>query len=257
MQEYAIVIGATSGIGKALSVAMTKANYKVIGVGRNNDALLALQKTLPANMFIPVVADLENLERVKEDVSSLFSDPINLRYLIHCAAQIEPVDRVANFDYAKWSKNFSVNLFAPLVFINLFKRSFKPSTRVLLLGSGHTDLNKTNPGFGAYATTKIAQRMLRAHLRTESSKEFLTGYLNPGPTDTRLYANFWAEKRRMDQAARPAVQPSTAREIAQFIMSVLENTSDELFTTTDWDYRNADDRLRVQQDDVHLPLAKL
>src|SRR5690348_907794 len=63
----ALVTGATSGIGRAIAVALAQAGLSVLAVGRDRDALDALQGECAAKPFALDVRDREALSRLMSD----------------------------------------------------------------------------------------------------------------------------------------------------------------------------------------------
>jgi short-subunit dehydrogenase len=68
--KNALIIGATSGIGKELSKLMVADNYKVVITGRREKLLKELQNSNPEKFIIKVqdVTDLNSCERLFEEV---------------------------------------------------------------------------------------------------------------------------------------------------------------------------------------------
>ena len=65
MSKKAIIVGASSGIGKALAIVLAQQGYKVGITGRRGEMLEEI-KTLYPNAIIPMVADATHTEAEKE-----------------------------------------------------------------------------------------------------------------------------------------------------------------------------------------------
>lgn len=69
VNKVAVVTGASSGIGAAVSVDLVKAGMIVFGLGRRENLLKELQEKLPKELqskFHPVVCDITDEDSVKE-----------------------------------------------------------------------------------------------------------------------------------------------------------------------------------------------
>src|SRR5271154_3431095 len=75
--KKAIVVGASSGIGKELALILSENGYKVGITGRRDQLLLNLQATKPASFVVSCfdVTDIENvpayLQKLVEDLGGL------------------------------------------------------------------------------------------------------------------------------------------------------------------------------------------
>src|ERR1700738_409119 len=65
VNKIALVTGASSGIGKAISRELVKRGWQVVGVARSADKLEQLQKEL-SDFFIPLVCDVSRKEEVAQ-----------------------------------------------------------------------------------------------------------------------------------------------------------------------------------------------
>lgn len=70
MKKRAIVVGATSGIGKELAILLAKNNYKVAITGRRSELLEEIRKTNP-EAFIIKTFDNQEYEKIPEHLNNL------------------------------------------------------------------------------------------------------------------------------------------------------------------------------------------
>jgi NADP-dependent 3-hydroxy acid dehydrogenase YdfG len=71
--ETLIVTGASRGIGEATARHFCKKGFRVVGIARTGDALDQLKSEL-GELFIPKVADLNDLDEAEETITSLLND---------------------------------------------------------------------------------------------------------------------------------------------------------------------------------------
>lgn len=73
LNKIAVITGASSGLGAAISKALVENGATVYGLGRNTKSLQSLQKNL-GDHFISVSLDISDLEAVKRWISETFSE---------------------------------------------------------------------------------------------------------------------------------------------------------------------------------------
>ncbi|TIU78924.1 MAG: SDR family NAD(P)-dependent oxidoreductase, partial [Mesorhizobium sp.] len=99
----AFITGATSGIGRAIAIALSDAGYDVYAVGRSQAALKELQAERPGILPIAVdVTDRETLESVLAD--------LRIDVLINNAGIMPPLGNFADMTIADIDTTLEVNL---------------------------------------------------------------------------------------------------------------------------------------------------
>ena len=71
--KHALIIGATSGIGKELAKLLVADNYKVVITGRREQLLQEIKETNPANYLVKVhdVTDLKSCESLFKEIKAI------------------------------------------------------------------------------------------------------------------------------------------------------------------------------------------
>jgi 3-hydroxy acid dehydrogenase/malonic semialdehyde reductase len=165
----ALVTGATSGIGRAIALALAAAGYKTYALGRNTAALGDLGN-LPN--IIPLAADLADREAVGALVEGLEID-----ILINNAGVVPQVCGFAETDAAEIDATIEVNLSAALHLTHALLPGMLARRRGDLIFTGST----------------------AGHAPTE---------LVPGRVETSLYRGVFDEEQRARMYAdAQAVQP--------------------------------------------------
>ena len=82
MSRYAIITGASKGIGKFVSIKLAKENYNVIIIARNKKKLQEVYNEIISygNKCIMIVADIterKDIEAIKLQIKSLTIDKIS------------------------------------------------------------------------------------------------------------------------------------------------------------------------------------
>lgn len=109
--KIAIVTGASRGLGRAASIALTEEGATVVGVGRSTDHLKDLARET-ADRVVPVVADVADLESLADIVESVIDRFGRIDVLVNNAG-IAPARALLEQDLEEWRRTLDVNLTAP------------------------------------------------------------------------------------------------------------------------------------------------
>lgn len=197
---HAIVTGATSGIGRAVTDLLVERGWTVTAVGRDEDRLAAVAA---AQQVTPVAFDLEvgePAEIVPEQVDAV----------VH-AAGLLPTASIEEVTDAEWDRVFAVNVTAAM----RIARATLPALRasrgtIVFLNSGAGVFSR--PKNTVYAATKHALHGLANGLRADVEHDGVrVTSIYPGPTDTPMLSN---------EDRTPLVRPETvARAVVDAILA--------------------------------------
>lgn len=238
MKTIALITGAGTGIGRALSLALVKRGIAVLAVGRRETVLKDLQKEDPQKIFI-VAADVSTEEGRKKIVNAL-PENYALKYVIHNAGVLTPVGPLSSLTLEEWRQTMAINVEAPLFLTQALLPKMK-NGRVLHISSGAAHFPIIH--WTAYCTSKAALHMIYRCLNLELEKaNVVIGSVCPGVVDTPMQAvirNF-SEEQFPDvenfkeyQRSKKLVSPE---QCAEFLTKLLLDTSAEKFAEKDWDY---------------------
>jgi len=187
--KTALVTGASSGIGKAIAVALLREDIAVIGLCRSIDQL-------PSGVM-PLPCDLRNPEEIKE----AFSRIDHLDILVNSAG-LAYLSRLSDGDPGQWEEMWQVNVHA-LSLCSQLALSLFPKTGGHILNLSSMSGHRVPPTGGFYASTKFAVRALSPALRAEltySKNKTRISSLSPGFVNTPLLDKYFAG--REDELAR-------------------------------------------------------
>lgn len=213
--KTALVTGASSGIGKAIAIALEESGMKVIGLCRSVE-------NLPEGVT-PHACDLRDATQIQEAFLSLD----HLDILVNSAG-LAYLSRLTDGDPALWEEMWQVNVHALSLCCQLALPLFpKNGGQILNLSSmsGH----RVPPTGGFYAATKFAVRAvseaLRAELKTAGSPVRIST-LSPGFVDTPLLDKYFAGREDQLKQTRENIKMLTPESIAASALHVLTSPPD-------------------------------
>ena len=207
------ITGATSGIGRAMAVALSDAGYQVLAAGRSEAALKALQAERPG--ITPIAVDITDRDALEAVVTDLDID-----VLINNAGMMPALGNFAEMKFADIDTTLEVNLSAAIILTRLVvpKMRERQSGHIIFTGSsaGHA----AAPNVAVYAATKAAIAGFAAALRADLSPSGIrVTEIVPGRVETQLYKEILdAEARAAMYAGNVAVQPE---DVAKVVVTLL------------------------------------
>ncbi|MFT0862387.1 SDR family NAD(P)-dependent oxidoreductase [Ancylobacter sp. G4_0304] len=214
--RYALVTGATRGIGQATALALAEAGAHVIAIGRTAGALEelddAIQKAGSAATLVPLdVKDGPGLDRLGGVLYERFG---RLDVFVGNAGVLGPMTPLQQVEPKEWDDAIAVNLTANWRLIRSLDPLLRLSTagRAVLVSSGAA--SKARAYWGVYATSKAALEVLGRTwaAETQNLSNLRVNLFNPGPVRTRMRAKAFPGE---DPEALPAPE-----QVAQAIVSL-------------------------------------
>lgn len=209
----AFITGATSGIGRAIALALAEAGYDVYALGRSEAALKALQgehaRIVPIAMD---VTDREGLEAVLAD--------LDVDVLVNNAGMMPPLGNFADMKVADIDAALEVNLSAAILLTRLVLPKMRERQSGHVLFTGSTAGHGSFANIAVYSATKAAISGFVAGLKADTS-----GYgvrvteIVCGRVETGLYKDILDDRARAAMyAGNVAVQPE---DVARMVVAVL------------------------------------
>ena len=208
----AFITGATSGIGRAMALALSEAGYGVHAVGRSKAALEELRAARPG--ITPIAVDITDRDAVEAVVSGLHID-----VLINNAGVMPPLGNFADMAMSDIDAALEVNLSAAVVLTRLVVPQMRErqSGHVLFTGSvaGHAPF----ANIAVYSATKAAIGGFAASLRADLSPFGVrVTEIVAGRVETPLYKDILDAEARAAMYAGVVVQPD---DVAKMVLAVL------------------------------------
>jgi len=239
MRRWAVVTGAGTGIGKAVTEALAQGGIHVLAVGRRRERLDEVAAAAPPGVVHPLEGDISK-DEVMNDIFDAIPASDKLCYLVQNAAVGVPA-RLADMKRDDFEYAMAVNVTAPLFLTQKLLPKLQVSNgRILHLGTGVAF--NAQLGTTTYGLTKMAFHRLYEQLRVElEGSGVMIGSVSPGIIDTEgvtehlklakaeqlPHVAYFAQAER-DGLIRPA---ETA---ARFIKFLLQQTDDQEFSRQEW-----------------------
>jgi NADP-dependent 3-hydroxy acid dehydrogenase YdfG len=214
---HAVITGATSGIGRATTLALLQRGSRVCAVGRNPERLADLGETAGAGERLDLRrADLSDNGDLDVLVEHIVRHHDELNTLIHCAGIIS-LDPLAQASLEDLDRHYRTNLRAPYALTQgLLDLLEKNGGQVVFVNS--TSGTRASAGSGQYAATKHALKAVADSLREEVNDAGIRVIsIFPGQTATPMQEDLHRSEGRAYEPER-LMQPE---DVAGTILSAL------------------------------------
>jgi NAD(P)-dependent dehydrogenase (short-subunit alcohol dehydrogenase family) len=182
-----LVTGASSGLGRAIALAVGSAGAELIVTGRDEERLLATASTLPSGpQHTAVTADLT----VEADLQRLTREAGSVDGIVHAAGIKGPAPiRVVTKKFL--DERFDSNYFAPILLTQrlLVESRIKPGGSILFLSSiaAHTGTH----GMSVYSATKASLVVTAKCLALEVARRAIrVNCVSPAVVRTPIFQGF-------------------------------------------------------------------
>lgn len=202
MQNYTLVTGASTGIGKAIVEKLIKENHHVFAGARKQADLQALQALSP--QVIPLELDVtkpEQLQKAFEQVKSQLPEGARF-HLVNNAGIVAP-GAMETISLNDLRYQFEVNVIGVVSTTQTFLPLLKKSKGRIVMISSISGIVST-PFLGAYSASKFALEAICDSLRVEMSTCGVGVYIiQPGPIATPI----WEKNFALEEEVRKKLTP--------------------------------------------------
>ena len=182
-----VIIGSSTGIGRALTERLLAADHQIWGVARSDQGDFARQHPGRFRASRCDVADWSQVESVAAEVAGAWP---HLEGLVICSALHGEVGPAMTLDPVRWSATMRANLdgtyYALRAFHALLSRAPRRAKVVGFAGGGGT---KARPNFSGYAAAKTAViRLFETVAEELRGQPIDLNVISPGVINPRLTA---------------------------------------------------------------------
>ncbi len=187
--KIALITGISKGLGEGLAKILLERNYRVTGLGRNDNP------NLNGGHYRFVSLDLKKPDKIKT-IKPLLQEMANEQpesiLLISNAGVHGACGAIGELDEDKVLETFNVNLLSPVLLSNVFTDVFAPlSLHKRILNVSSAAANSPIPGGSTYCQTKAGVEILtRVMFEEQKNKPYPIEVIaiRPGRLDTPMQA---------------------------------------------------------------------
>lgn len=189
--KYAVVTGASKGLGASIAERVLREQFGLISVSRNEN--LTLKKLADENglFYKHESCDLTSRSETEQAFSAIaemvFSSSDNEVLLVNNAGVVEPIDQVGDLDHEGIETSLQVNVAAPMYTTNLFLQKAN-GTKLTIVNVTSGAAERPVQGWSVYCSTKAALNMFTKTVAVEQNhtgNATIIGY-SPGIMDTDM-----------------------------------------------------------------------
>lgn len=185
-KQVALVTGASSGIGEAISRELVKRGWLVIGIARSSDKLFEIKKDLQ-NAFIPFICDVsekKNIEATSQQICEMNLCP-SLLFLNAGIAGESVIENPDRFDLKIHEKIMQVNYFGVLAWIEFWEKPCQENGGANFVATSSVNAIFAPPTGSAYSASKAAiAKAFESLSLTYFGTNLRFSVVYPGPVDT-------------------------------------------------------------------------
>ena len=186
-KPYALITGASKGIGKSMAISLAKKKYNLLLVARSEDILKDLSAEIESNHGVKVA--YKAIDLVQKEVCKEVAD---------WARGFDTSILINNAGYALWGwfENFNeesnqdmmqLNMSAPVSLITHMLPQLKAQKEAYILNIASTAAYQAVPSMALYAATKAFIRIFTRGLRLELRRTNISvSVVCPGPTHSHF-----------------------------------------------------------------------
>jgi NADP-dependent 3-hydroxy acid dehydrogenase YdfG len=186
--RVALVTGASSGIGKAIAIALAAAGATVVAVARRAGRLKETVDTIEAagGNSVALAGDVSEEKVATGVVAETVKRFGRLDILVNSAGTMQAAN-VQNADTAQWRRMIEVNLLATLYTCHAALGTMRAQGSGNIINIGSLACRTTSPLYNSYSTSKFGMNAMTDGLRQEVGPHGIrVCMIAPGPTRTEV-----------------------------------------------------------------------
>ena len=214
-KKNCLIVGASGGIGNAITKKLAEQNYNFFLIGKNKNKLLKLKKEIKKDDIIVEIesVDLTNEKQIDKSIKKIRKTFGKIDILINTSGLflIKSIDKTT---IEEFEESFKINVRAPFIFSKEFSKDMKKSKWGRIVNIGSSSAYNGFKNSTAYCSSKHAllgfSRALFSELKDNNVRVYS---ISPGSTQTKM------GKLSKDQKFETFLEP---KEVADYVAFVIE-----------------------------------
>ena len=215
IKKNCLIIGASGGIGNAITKKLAEQNYNLFLIGKNKNKLLKLKKEIEKKDVIVEIesVDLTEQKQIEKAIKKIREKFKKIDILINTSGLflIKPIQETT---IKEFEESFKINVRAPFIFSKEFSKDMKKSKwgRIVNIGSSSSYNGFKNSV--AYCSSKHGLLGFSRALFSELKDSNIRVYsISPGSTQTKM------GKLSKDQKFETFLEPKEVADYVAFVIS--------------------------------------
>ncbi len=213
-KKNCLIIGASGGIGNAITKKLAEKNYNLFLIGKNENKLLKLKKKIKKKNIIVEIesVDLTDEKQIDKSIKKIRKTFGKIDILINTSGLflIKSIDKTT---IKEFEESFKINVRAPFIFSKEFSKDMKKSKWGRIVNIGSSSAYNGFKNSTVYCSSKHAllgfSRALFSELKDDNIRVYT---ISPGSTQTKM------GKISKDQKFETFLEP---KEIADYVAFVI------------------------------------
>lgn len=215
--SYALITGASKGIGRAMAIELAKKNYNLLLTARSSDLLKQVAEEIKKSYNVQVyfiALDLSENNSPQKIYNWCVENDYDVSILINNAGYGSS-GLFQNFSIEKNTNLIRLNVIAPTQLCQLFIPVLQQHADAYILNIASTAAYQAVPFLSVYAASKsYLQRFSRGLSEELSHTSISVTCVSPGPTDTDWATTAQVPERALKLAKKLNMQPGDVAAIA-------------------------------------------
>ncbi len=222
---YALITGATSGIGKETSMLLAQEGYSLIITGRRKERLDQIKEELSqlgATQVIPLAFDIRDHKEMKTHFEGLKTELSELEVLVNNAGGALGVSSIDEGDTDQWDQMIDANIKGLLYVSRYCLPLLKKRKNAHVVNIGSVAGRWVYPGGNVYCATKHAVRAISEAMRMDLiGSGIRVTNIEPGMVETEFSVVRLGDEKKANEVYQ-GMNPLKARDIAESILWCLK-----------------------------------
>lgn len=191
MKKFAIVTGASRGLGSAISHKLLKEDYSLISISRTENSGLQNAAAEQGKDYIHFpcnLADGPDVEHTFLKVLDMLNKAETTEILmVHNAGTVAPIHTVGNLQHLAAAESTQINFISPMLMTNMLLQLTDKKLKIANITSGAAE--RPIEGWSVYCSTKAALNMFTKTAALEQKTAGTSNTIfafNPGIMDTDM-----------------------------------------------------------------------